>query len=50
MGGMDAAALEPWRRAGANGFGIGSAIYKPGDAAATVAEKATTLIAATRTR
>jgi len=50
MGGIDAAAFSPWIRAGANGFGIGSAIYKPGDSAATVTEKAKTLIAAMRTR
>jgi len=50
MGGIDAPALVPWSRAGANGFGIGSAIYKPGDTAAIVAEKARTLTAAMRTR
>jgi 2-dehydro-3-deoxyphosphogalactonate aldolase len=49
MGGIDAAAVSPWVKAGANGFGIGSAIYKPGDSAATVAAKATRLIAAMRT-
>jgi 2-dehydro-3-deoxyphosphogalactonate aldolase len=49
MGGIDAAAFAPWVKAGANGFGIGSAIYKPGDSAATVTAKATRLIAAMRT-
>ena len=37
--------MAPWRAAGAAGFGIGSAIYKPGDTAATVAAKARTLVA-----
>ena len=50
MGGVDAGNLAQWRQAGANGFGIGSAIYKPGDSAAIVAEKARTLTAAARTR
>lgn len=31
VGGIDAANLRPWLGAGAAGFGIGSAIYKPGD-------------------
>ena len=35
-----------WRAAGAAGFGIGSAIYKPGDSADTVAAKARALLAA----
>lgn len=48
MGGIDAAAFTPWTNAGANGFGLGSAIYKPGDSAATVAAKAQMLIAAMR--
>ncbi len=46
VGGMDATTVDAWRRAGASGFGIGSAIYKPGDSAATVAGKAAALIAA----
>ncbi len=46
VGGIDAANLAPWRAAGAAGFGIGSAIYRPGDSAATVAAKARTLVAA----
>ena len=43
VGGMDAATIPAWRAAGAAGFGIGSAIYKPGDDAATVAAKARAL-------
>ena len=40
VGGIDATNIPSWRAAGAAGFGIGSAIYKPGDTAATVAAKA----------
>lgn len=43
VGGMAAETLGPWRAAGAAGFGIGSALYKPGDTAATVAAKAKAL-------
>jgi 2-dehydro-3-deoxyphosphogalactonate aldolase len=46
VGGIDPGTMAPWRAAGAAGFGIGSAIYKPGDAAATVAAKARALQAA----
>ncbi len=46
VGGMDAGTVSAWHKAGAAGFGIGSAIYKPGDTAARVAEKARALIAA----
>lgn len=49
MGGIDAAAFAPWTAAGANGFGLGSAIYKPGDSAEVVAGKAKALTAAMRT-
>ena len=45
VGGMDAGTMRPWLEAGAAGFGIGSAIYRPGDDAATVAAKAQRLIA-----
>jgi 2-dehydro-3-deoxyphosphogalactonate aldolase len=43
VGGIDAASIPAWRAAGAAGFGIGSAIYKPGDSAAAVTAKAATL-------
>ena len=43
VGGIDATNIPAWRDAGAAGFGIGSAIYKPGDTAATVAAKAARL-------
>jgi len=46
VGGMDAGTTAAWRDAGAAGFGIGSAIYRPGDTAATVAAKAAALLAA----
>jgi 2-dehydro-3-deoxyphosphogalactonate aldolase len=45
VGGMDAASIPAWRAAGAAGFGIGSALYKPGDTAVTVAAKARALLA-----
>ena len=37
VGGITPANMEPWRAAGALGFGIGSALYKPGMNAADVA-------------
>jgi 2-dehydro-3-deoxyphosphogalactonate aldolase len=46
VGGIDPSNMAGWRAAGAAGFGIGSAIYKPGDSAETVAAKARGLIAA----
>jgi 2-dehydro-3-deoxyphosphogalactonate aldolase len=45
VGGVDAENIPLWRIAGAAGFGIGSAIYKPGDSASVVAEKAKALVA-----
>jgi 2-dehydro-3-deoxyphosphogalactonate aldolase len=50
VGGMDAGTMPAWREAGAAGFGIGSAIYRPGDTAADVAAKAATLLAALTSR
>ena len=41
---MSAETIGPWRAAGAQGFGIGSSLYKPGDSAATVAAKAKALV------
>ncbi len=46
VGGMDAGTMGVWREAGAAGFGIGSAIYRPGDSAGEVAAKAAVLLAA----
>lgn len=46
VGGVSAANMGEWRAAGASGFGIGSSLYKPGEDAATVAQKARALVAA----
>ena len=46
VGGIDASNMLAWRAAGAAGFGVGSAIYKPGDTPAIVADKAASLLAA----
>jgi 2-dehydro-3-deoxyphosphogalactonate aldolase len=46
VGGVDASNMAAWHAAGAAGYGVGSAIYKPGDTAAVVADKAKRLIAA----
>jgi 2-dehydro-3-deoxyphosphogalactonate aldolase len=46
VGGIDADGLAPWLAAGANGFGLGSALYKPGYTAAEVGERARRFIAA----
>jgi 2-dehydro-3-deoxyphosphogalactonate aldolase len=45
VGGIDATNMAPWRDAGAAGFGIGSAIYKPGDTPDITARKAAALLA-----
>jgi 2-dehydro-3-deoxyphosphogalactonate aldolase len=46
VGGIDAANIAGWRAAGAAGFGIGSAIYRPGDSPDAVAAKARGLVSA----
>jgi 2-dehydro-3-deoxyphosphogalactonate aldolase len=46
VGGVDAATIPAWRTGGAAGYGIGSAIYKPGDDPATVTRKAAALMVA----
>jgi 2-dehydro-3-deoxyphosphogalactonate aldolase len=46
VGGIDASNMAAWQAAGAAGFGIGSAIYRPGDSPATVAAKAHALVSA----
>jgi 2-dehydro-3-deoxyphosphogalactonate aldolase len=46
VGGIDASNMAAWRAAGAAGFGIGSAIYRPGDSPEAVSTKAQALIAA----
>ena len=40
VGGMAAETIPAWRAAGAAGFGIGSALYRPGDAAEVVGARA----------
>jgi 2-dehydro-3-deoxyphosphogalactonate aldolase len=44
VGGIDASNMAAWRAAGAAGFGIGSAIYQPGDTPETVSAKALALV------
>jgi 2-dehydro-3-deoxyphosphogalactonate aldolase len=46
VGGIDAGNMGPWLDAGAAGFGIGGAIFRPGDTAAMVGQKAARLVAA----
>ena len=46
VGGAAPDNFSKWIEAGADGFGIGSAIYKPGDTAETVAAKAQAIVAA----
>jgi len=46
VGGVAPKTLADWRRAGASGFGIGSALYKPGMAAADVGERARAFVEA----
>jgi 2-dehydro-3-deoxyphosphogalactonate aldolase len=38
--------MDEWAKAGANGFGIGTSLYRPGDDAATVGTRAEALSAA----
>lgn len=46
VGGAGPDNFKQWIDASADGFGIGSAIYKPGDSVATVAQKARDIVAA----
>ncbi|MGC8525850.1 2-dehydro-3-deoxy-6-phosphogalactonate aldolase [Acidiphilium sp.] len=46
VGGVSPETMAPWRAAGAMGFGIGSALYRPGDDAAAVRAKAGNFISA----
>ena len=48
VGGVDPRNLAAWRAAGANGFGLGSALYKPGHTAAQVGAAAQAFVAAWR--
>ena len=46
VGGVGPKNFAEWTTAGANGFGIGTAVYQPGDSAAKVKQKAKALVAA----
>ncbi len=46
VGGVGADNFADWMNAGANGFGIGSALYAPGTSAADVGKSARTMVAA----
>lgn len=46
VGGIDPAAMAGYRRAGADGFGLGSALYRPGQDAAATAARARDFMAA----
>lgn len=46
VGGAGIGNLALWRDAGADGFGIGTALYRPGDRAEAVVERARALVAA----
>ena len=48
VGGITPDNMAPYLAAGANGFGLGSALYRPGDSAALVGEKAAAFVAAWR--
>ncbi len=48
VGGTDATNIGDWIAAGAEGIGVGGALYRPGDDAAAVAAKARPLVAAWR--
>ena len=46
VGGVGPEGFGAWRRAGANGFGLGSNLYRPGDGAGKVAERAREMVSA----
>ncbi len=48
VGGVTPDNMAPYLAAGANGFGLGSALYRPGDSAAQVRDKAAVFVAAWR--
>lgn len=48
VGGIAPDTMQPWRDAGAAGFGLGSALYKPGLTALEVGERAAAFVAAIR--
>jgi len=46
VGGITPSSMAPYQAAGASGFGLGSALYKPGDTAAAVGERARAFVQA----
>lgn len=48
VGGIQPDNMQPYLKAGANGFGLGSALYQPGMSAAQVAQRAAAFVAAWR--
>ena len=48
VGGITPETMAPWRGAGADGFGLGSALYKPGRTAAEVGAAARAFVAAAK--
>lgn len=46
VGGVGAADFAKWRAAGADGFGLGTSLYAPGDTAGDVATKARVMVGA----
>ena len=48
VGGIAPDTMQPWRDAGAAGFGLGSALYKPGLTAIEVSERAAAFVTAIR--
>lgn len=48
VGGVKPDNMRPWLEAGANGFGLGSGLYRPGQSAAETAEKARAYVAGAR--
>ena len=45
VGGVDPDSMSAWRSAGASGFGIGSAVFKPGQSAEQVGRQAAAFVA-----
>jgi 2-dehydro-3-deoxyphosphogalactonate aldolase len=48
VGGIEPASLEPWLKAGASGFGVGSSVFKPGQTPDQVRRQAEAFSAAWR--
>jgi 2-dehydro-3-deoxyphosphogalactonate aldolase len=46
VGGVNATSMQPWKDSGADAFGLGSGLYKPGQSVAETADKARAFVAA----